>query len=216
MEQPLICTSLRKRLDWAGLASFLLKSNSSCGKWKETQIDTHDVAIPLSSQRVFRAVLISPRDVASTESLNRIERLHNLNGGQDVGLIFLLKDDDAQQNATHALMALQLQLIGNWELPVIPVKSVAAIETSLATLRHQLMATSRKPPGPASSLLPFCSDREPLSNHTINVLTDVASDFKDLLDKLSSNSVFESEIAPLVGPDADKLRCFWTDEYLVD
>ncbi|KAH8160670.1 hypothetical protein CIB48_g7588 [Xylaria polymorpha] len=205
MERPLICTSLRKRPDWASLASLLLKSNN-----------THDVAIPLSSQRVFRAIFISPRDVASTESLNRIERLHNLNGGQDSGLIFLLKDDDAQQNAMHALMTLQLQLIDHWELPVIPVKSVAAIEASLATLRHQLMAASRKPPGPASSLLPFCSDREPLANHTINVLTDLTSDFRDLLDKLSSNSVFESEIAPLVGPDADKLKSFWTDEYLVD
>ncbi|RYC62225.1 hypothetical protein CHU98_g4001 [Xylaria longipes] len=209
MERPLVCTSLRKRLDWAGLAASLLKSN-------KTQLDTHDIAVPLFVQRVFRAILISPRDVASTESLNRIERLYNLNGGQDSGLIFMLKDDDAQQDATHALMTLQLQLAGNWDLPVIPVESVAAVEASLATLRHQLMTASRKPPGPASSLLPFCSDREPLANHTINILTDVTSDFRDLLDKLSSNSVFESEIAPLLGPDAEKLKNFWTDEYLVD
>ncbi|KAI0452773.1 hypothetical protein F5B21DRAFT_482266, partial [Xylaria acuta] len=215
MERPLICTSLRKRLDLAGLAPSLLKSNSSCGKWKETQLDTHDVAISLHSQRVFRAIFISPGDVASSEGLNRIERLYNLNGGQDSGLIFLMKGDDAQQNVTHALMMLQLQLVGNWELPVIPVGSVAAVEASLATLRHQLMAASRKPPGPASSLLPFCSDREPLAKHTINVLTDVTSDFRDLLDKLSSNSVFESEIAPLLGPDAEKLKSFWMDEYLV-
>ncbi|KAI0486424.1 hypothetical protein F4859DRAFT_369790 [Xylaria cf. heliscus] len=216
MERPLICTSLRKRLDWAGLPSSLLRSNSSCGKWKETQIDTHDVAIPLDSQRVFRAILISPRDVASTESLNRMERLYNLNGGQDSGIIFLLKDDGPQQSATHTLMTLQLQLAGNWQLPIIPVESMAAVEPSLATLRHQLMTASRKPPGPASSLLPFCSDREPLANHTINVLTDVTSDFRDLLDKLSSKSSFGSEIAPLLGPDADKLKNFWAEEYLVD
>ncbi|KAI1756518.1 hypothetical protein F4782DRAFT_269114 [Xylaria castorea] len=216
MERPLICMSLRKRLDWAGLAPSLLKSKSSCGKWKETQVDTHDIAIPLNYQRVFRAICLSPRDIASTESLKRIERLYNLNGGQDSGLIFLLKNEDSQQNATHALMTLQLQLVGNWELPVVPVPSVAAVEASLATLRNQLMAASRKPPGPASRLLPFCSDREPLATHTVNVLTDVTSDFRDLLNKLSSNTVFESEIALLLGPDTEKLKSFWTDEYLVD
>ncbi|KAI1739350.1 hypothetical protein F4680DRAFT_449096 [Xylaria scruposa] len=209
MERPLICTSLRKRPGWAGLAPLLLKS-------KETQIDTHDAAIPLNSERVFRVIFISPRDVAATESLNRIERLYNLNGGQDSGLIFLLNDEDGQQNATHALMTLQLQLVGNWELPVIPVPSVATVEGSLATLRHQLMTTSRKPPGPASRLLPFCSDREPLANHSVNVLTDVTSDFRDLMDKLSSDPMFESEIALLLGPDAEKMRSFWIDEYLVD
>ncbi|KAI0553770.1 hypothetical protein F4679DRAFT_435677 [Xylaria curta] len=215
MKQPLICTSLRKRHDWAGLAPLLLKSKSSCGKWKETQIDTHDAAISLSSGRVFRVIFISPRDVAVTESLNRIERLYNLNGGQDSGLIFLLNDEDGY-NATHALMTLQLQLVGNWELPVIPVPSVATVEGSLATLRHQLMTTSRKPPGPASRLLPFCSDREPLANHSVNVLTAVTSDFRDLIDKLLSDPVFEPEGALLLGPDAEKLKSFWIDEYLVD
>ncbi|KAI0863320.1 hypothetical protein F4860DRAFT_512138 [Xylaria cubensis] len=209
MERPLICTSLRKRLDWAGLAPLLLRS-------KKTQIDTHDVAIPLNCERVFRGIFISPRDVASAKTLNRIERLYNLNGGQDSGLIFLLNDEDGQHNATIAFMTLQLQLVGSWELPVIPVPSVAMVEASLATLRHQLMTTCRKPPGPASRLLPFCSDREPLANHSVNVLTDVTSDFKDLLNKLSSDPVSESEIALLLGPDAEKLKSFWTDEYLVD
>ncbi len=56
----------------------------------------------------------------------------------------------------------------------------------------------------------------PLAEHTVNILTDTTSGFRDLLDKLSSNPVFESEIAQLLGDDADKLKSFWADDYLVD
>ncbi|KAK5624675.1 hypothetical protein RRF57_000391 [Xylaria bambusicola] len=108
-EQPLICTSLRKRLDWAALSTSLLHNRSPCGKWKETQLDTHDIAIPLTSQRVFRAIFMSPHDAASSNNLTRIERLYSLNAGQLSGIIFLLKNDDEQENAVYALMTFQTQ-----------------------------------------------------------------------------------------------------------
>ncbi|KAI1190937.1 hypothetical protein F5B17DRAFT_7928 [Nemania serpens] len=218
MEQPLVCTSLRKRLAWAGLPSLLLQSNSSYGKWKETQLDTHDVAIPLSTQRVFRAILMSPPDVASATSASRVERLHSLTGGQNAAIIFLLENGDEQQNAASALMTLQLQLIGNWELPVIPVESVDAVPASLEALKRQLgcPVVSPKLPSPTTSLLPFCSYGTPLADHTVNLITDTTSGFRDLISKISSNTLFDSEIAPLLGEDAHKLRKFWTGDYLID
>ncbi|KAJ2989700.1 hypothetical protein NUW58_g3337 [Xylaria curta] len=220
MERPLVCKSLRKRSDWAGLVPSLLQSSSPCGNWKELQLDTHDVAIPFHSQRVFRAIFLSPQDIASAAdlSLSRIERLYNLDGGQDSGIFFLLKQVDNQQSAVPALMTLQLQLLGKWELPVIPVESVAAVPAIITTLQRQLLSpeASCKASSPAISLLPFCSDREPLAEHTVNILTDTTSDFRDLVDKVSSNTVFESEIAPLLDEDADKFRRFWTDDYVVD
>ncbi|KAI0428824.1 hypothetical protein F5Y09DRAFT_277690 [Xylaria sp. FL1042] len=218
MERPLVCKSLRKRLDWAGLPASLLQNRNSCGKWKETQLDTHDIAIPLNTQRVFRAIFVSPRDVVSASCSNRIERLYNLNAGQDSAIIFLLRHEDQQQSAVHALMTLQLQIVGRWELPVIPVDSVAAVPASLVAIQSQLpsRAANRKPPSPASQLLPFCSDGVPLAEHTVNILTDTTSGFRDLLNKLSSNAMFESEIAQLLGDDADKLRNFWAEDYLVD
>ncbi|KAI1203010.1 hypothetical protein F5X97DRAFT_284591 [Nemania serpens] len=218
MERPLVCTSLRKRLAWTGLPSSLLQSNSSCGKWKETQLDTHDVAIPLPTQRVLRAILMSPPDVASARSTSRIERLHTLTGGQDAAIIFLLENNDDQYNAVSALMTLQLQLIGNWELPVIPVESVATVPASLEAFKRQLScpAISPKGPSPTTSLLPFCSYRTPLADHTVNLITDTTSGFRDLIGKLSSNTVFELDVAPLLGEDADRLRRFWTGDYLVD
>ncbi|KAI1128387.1 hypothetical protein F5Y10DRAFT_240566 [Nemania abortiva] len=220
MERPHFCASLRKRLDWAGLPSLLWKSNSRdlSGKWKEIQLDTHDISIPLTAQRVFRAIFISPRDMASARTLGRIERLHNLNDGQDSGIIFLLKHDDDQQSAVPALMTLQLQLVGNWELPVIPVESVAAVPASLLALRRELVASdaNRKAANPASSLLPFCSDKGRLAEHSVNVLTDMTSGFRDLLSKLSSDAQFVAEISQLLDEDADKLKGFWVNDYLVD
>ncbi|KAI1118920.1 hypothetical protein F5Y14DRAFT_184692 [Nemania sp. NC0429] len=219
MEGPLVCASLRKRSAWAGLTSSLLQSKSSCGKWKETQLDTHDVAIPLPTQRVLRTILMSPPDVALTGSTSRIERLHSLTGGQDTAIIFLLVNDDDQQNAVSALMTLQLKLIGNWDLPIIPVESVVAMPASLEALRRQLVcpvASSPKALSPTTCLLPFCSDGTPLADHTVNLITDTTSGFRNLVAKLSSDTVFESEIAPLLGDDAHTLRRFWTGEYLVD
>ncbi|KAI0102912.1 hypothetical protein GGR51DRAFT_573721 [Nemania sp. FL0031] len=222
MERPLVCISLRKRLDWASLPSLLFQSNSignaSHGKWKETQLNTHDLSIPLATRRAFRAILISPRDVASDGILGRIERLYNLTGGQDAGIIFLLKNNDDEQSAVSTLMTLQLQLIGKWELPIIPVESVAAVAASLSTLRRELVAAgaSQKTPNPATSLLPFCSDRERLAEHSVNIVTDMTSGFKDLLSKLTSDPRFVSEITELLGEDAEKLKGFWKDDYLVD
>ncbi|KAI2635916.1 hypothetical protein GGS21DRAFT_489631 [Xylaria nigripes] len=224
MAQPLICSSLRKRLDWASLPPSLLSmSSNECGKWKEADLNTHDVAVPLctpttSSQRIFRAIFMSPQDVASARSSSRIERLYHVNGGQDVGIIFLLQHEDGRNNAVASLMELQLQLVGNWELPIIPVESIAAVPAGLVTLKRQLVSpvTGQKSPNAASSLLPYCSDTGLLAEHTVNVLTDTTTGFSDLLVKLSSDVVFESEVVPLLEQDANRLRNFWTNEYLVD
>ncbi|KAI1310491.1 hypothetical protein F5Y03DRAFT_41952 [Xylaria venustula] len=218
MERPLICASLRKRLDWASLPAALLQSHSLCGKWKETQLGTHDLAIPLTTtQRVFRAIFLSPSDIATASDSSRIERLYSLNAGQDSGILFLLKHEN-EQSAIHALMKLQLQLVGKWELPIIPVDSVAAVPATLVTIQSHLSSpvANRKPPIPASHLLPFCSDDVPLAEHAVNILTDTTSGFRDLLDKLSSSAEFESEIVQLLGNDANKFRNFWANDYLVD
>ncbi|KAI0515256.1 hypothetical protein F5B22DRAFT_656183 [Xylaria bambusicola] len=218
-ERPLICSSLRKRLDWVTLFTSLLRNHSPCGKWKETQLETYDVAIPLTSQRVFRAIFISSQDAASPDSLARTERLYNLNAGQLSGIIFLLKHDDEQQSAVHALMTLQTQLIsGGWVLPIYPVDSVAAVPAILVTICSQLCspAVNREPASSASYLLPFCSDNVLLTGHTVNILTDTTSDFENLLNKLSTNTVLEPDIALLLGDDADKLRSFWAGDSPVD
>jgi len=104
-------------------------------------------------------------------------------------------------------------------LPIIPVESAAAVPARLLSLQQQLVTGSanREALGPAISLLPFCTgDRQPLAEHTVNILTDITSGFRDLVDKLSSADVSDSEIAQFLGRDTDKLKMFWKDEYMVD
>jgi hypothetical protein len=111
------------------------------------------------------------------------------------------------------------RLVGKWTLPIIPVESVAAVLTTLAILQRQLVpeATNRKASSPASTILPFCTDdKQSLAEHTVNVLTDITSGFRDLLDKLSPKAVFESNIAQLLDEDAARLKNFWGKEYVVD
>lgn len=72
------------------------------------------MAIPLPSsggqpQRVLSAILLSPSDVGKDECRDRIQRLSRLSGGQDVAIVFLLKQEQGQAGATAALMTLQLE-----------------------------------------------------------------------------------------------------------
>ncbi|KAI1433741.1 hypothetical protein GGR50DRAFT_695793 [Xylaria sp. CBS 124048] len=162
---------------------------------------------------------MSPQDVSLARCPSRIERLYNADGGRDAAIIFLLQHESGRENAVGALMTLQLQLVGNWELPIIPVESVATVPATLVTLKCQLVSPVANPrlPNPASHLLPHCSDRGSLTEHTVNVLTDTTSGFRDLLGKLSSeDAVFRSEIAALLDQDANRLQNFFTTEYLVD
>ncbi|KAI0390953.1 hypothetical protein F5Y17DRAFT_468545 [Xylariaceae sp. FL0594] len=226
MERPLICSSVRKRPEWAGLTKALLQSKTACGSWKETQLNSHDMAVPVSTpataetRRAFCGILMTPNDVGTTEGASRIERLYHFGAGKDVGIIFLLKSSNSdQQNAVTALMTLQLEVVKSWPLPIIPVESAAAVPACLAKLRQQLVtaAASRAAPGLAIGLLPFCTaDRRPLVEHTVNILTDTTSGFRDLVEKLSSDDGTDSEICQFLGQEVENLKMFWKDEYLVD
>jgi hypothetical protein len=111
------------------------------------------------------------------------------------------------------------RLINSWPLPTIPVESAGAVPATLLSLQQQLVtgAANQEVLGPASGLLPFCTgDRQPLAEHTVNILTDLTSGFKDLIDKLSSTDVSNSKVAQFLGGDTDKLKMFWKGEYLVD
>ena len=113
--------------------------------------------------------------------------------------------------------------MGNFEMPVIPVHEAAAAPRALQVL-HQRLSTSRgaqqrrasrPPPNPARTLLPYCSDRPPLPEHAVNVMTDITPGFRGLLDGLSTAAGREALVAYL-DADAERAMAFWREEYLVD
>ncbi|KAI6093716.1 hypothetical protein F4821DRAFT_4305 [Hypoxylon rubiginosum] len=222
MSRPLICRSLRGRPDWASLTPTLVQGNGI--KWKEAQLDTHDVAIPLpnpggQSQRALRAILLSPSDVGKDVCRHRIQRLSRLSGGQDVAIVFLLKQEQGQMSAMAAFMTLQLEgsLIGEFEIPVIPVNSVQAVLPNLMAFHRQISTSSgpRKTADPARSLLPYCSDKPPLPEHVVHVLSDITSSTRDLQDTMSTPAG-QMKMAEFLGNNAQNAISFWADEYVAE
>ncbi|KAI0482898.1 hypothetical protein GGR56DRAFT_213477 [Xylariaceae sp. FL0804] len=218
----LICRSMRRRPDWASLPSALALGHHA--SWKEMDLTTHDVALPIPTRRedpsrVLRVVCLSPQQVGSELSRRRVERLCHLNGGRDVAVVLLLGqrlEDDARESPVAVLMRLQLDL-ADWEMPIIPVDSVAAAEATLAAYHRQLVTGGHAAPAPSPvhSLLPYCSDGQPLSEHTVHVLTDITSSLADMLDKIS-DAGSRSELAGYLEHHAESISSFWSEEYLAE
>ncbi|KAH9909402.1 hypothetical protein F4778DRAFT_229441 [Xylariomycetidae sp. FL2044] len=219
----LICSSLRERPDWASLTPALLRSTTP--KWREMKLDTHDMALPLpgglggggSSRRMLRVVLLSPHEVGSVECRGRIQRLYHLDGGRDVAIVLLLKQvADRAESPTAALMRLQLELVGGGsEMPIIPAHSVQDLPASLIAFHRQISigGLPRKTANPAQALLPFASQQR-LSEHAVNVLTDITSDLRGLVEKTTTIGG-QAEIVEYLGEDAEAIISFWKEEYLV-
>ncbi|KAI0898248.1 hypothetical protein F4806DRAFT_352102 [Annulohypoxylon nitens] len=216
-QNPLVCYSLRKRPDWGSFASAVLKANNI--KWKEAQLDTHDAALPIPGQphRALRAIFLSPLDVGTDDCQNRIQRLFHLNGGQDVVIVFLLKQGGGKVNPMEAFMTLQLNL-GEFEMPIIPAHSIEDVPNSLMAFHRQISTTRGGSRGTANQsrlLLPYCSDKSRLSEHAVNILTDITSNFRDLLN-LVSTSDGQTKLIDLLDGDSRSAIAFWEEEYVVD
>ncbi|KAI1208895.1 uncharacterized protein F4807DRAFT_137307 [Annulohypoxylon truncatum] len=216
---PLICYSLRKRPDWATFASAVLQGSNI--RWKEAQLDTHDAALPIPTShgqppRVLRAIFLSPSDVETDNCQNRIQRLSHLNGGQDIVIVFLLKQEEDKVNPMSAFMTLQLSL-GDFEMPVIPVNTVEAVPNSLVAFHRQISTSSgsRRMANPAQTLLPYCSYGPRLSEHAVNVLTDITSGIRDLLD-IMTTPVGRTKVLDLLENDSEGAISFWEQEYVVE
>ncbi|KAI0164872.1 hypothetical protein GGR57DRAFT_215317 [Xylariaceae sp. FL1272] len=224
MDRSVFCSSIRQRQEWAALPRLLLSSQTTLGLWKETRLETHDVAIPLSApgvstRRTFRAIFMSPTDVGSSPNAARIDRLCHLNGGRDIAIIFLLKQDGQQEDSMAMFMTLQLSLIGEYNIPIVPIESIDAMLETLSILHRQLVSptASNTRHNPATSLLPYCSAAAtPLTEHAVNILSEVTSDFQDLLCKISTTATSKFTEGLLLDRDLESLKEFWTEEYVVD
>lgn len=110
-----------------------------------------------------------------------------------------------------------ISLVGNIEMPILPVDSIGAVPTVLLTFHRRLSTSSARPKSakPAHSLLPYCSNTQPLSEHAVHVLTDITSDFRDLLNKMSSPADRET-LEEHLGTEAERVMSFWTTEFLID
>ncbi|OTB06663.1 hypothetical protein M426DRAFT_105677 [Hypoxylon sp. CI-4A] len=187
----------------------------------EAKLDTHDVALPIptasgQAQRVLRAMLLSSSDIGTDECRKRIQRLYHLNGGQDAVILFLLKQEQGQASPMATFMKLQLEL-SEFEIPLIPVNAVEDVAPVLKAFHGQVGANNgpRRVANPAQTLLPYCSDNPPLPQHAVNILTDVTSDVRGLLETMSS-AYGQKKIVDFLGNESENAISFWAKEYVVD
>lgn len=108
------------------------------------------------------------------------------------------------------------RLLDGLEIPAIHVSCVTTAPTAITGFYNQLVAGagSRTRPDPARSLLPYCSDTRRIPEHAVNVLSDVTTGFKDLVDKVATPEG-RRELEGYLGEDAHGIIRFWQEEYPV-
>ncbi|GKT75346.1 LOW QUALITY PROTEIN: hypothetical protein ColTof4_07769 [Colletotrichum tofieldiae] len=208
----------------------------------ESRLNTHDVALPLLQQegRFFRLVLLSPKDVGTAVTEQRLERLFNLNGGRDAAVIFLLDQQGQDANPTVAFMNLQIKrppnsptlcfqvrtvddatssILHKFELPLIPLPSIAALPSALTNLWASLATTqpvASPVQGTSLSLLQhMASGNGPLSEHSANLLSELGRSPREVA-ALAETDQGKARILDLLGPaEGARVLAFLTQEKLV-
>ncbi|KZL81045.1 hypothetical protein CI238_03310 [Colletotrichum incanum] len=214
----MFCSSLRKRPEWTPAIPLMAGSTP---RLQESRLNTHDIALPLPQQqgRLFRLVLLSPKDVDTAVAEQRLERLFNLNGGRDAAVIFLLDQQGQDTNPTVAFMNLQINILHKFELPLIPLSSISALPSALANLRTSL-ATTQPVASPAqTTFLPLLqhmtSGNGPLSEHLTNLLSELGRSPREVA-ALAETDQGKARILNLLGPaEGARVLSFLTQEKLV-
>lgn len=73
----------------------------------ETKLETHDISFPVKIQggiAVFRGILVFPKDVGTSQTKERLERLRLLDGGRSVFVVLLLDGDSSMASLTKLQM----------------------------------------------------------------------------------------------------------------
>ncbi|KAK6587174.1 hypothetical protein PZA11_000464 [Diplocarpon coronariae] len=190
----MFCTSLRNRPEWATVPNTLFSSQTL--KWAEQTLSTHDLTIPLPKSRQhdtlesFLLLALSPSDLiqesGAESAMSRIQRLYHYAGGMNVGILFLLNEKVPKGNGTLAFMRLQATIFPTFDMPIIPLASLASLQTSLSAFQRQVVKTCRSPtstqytPSPATLLLPYCTSNPPVPEHARNVLGDICRNLSDI------------------------------------
>ncbi|KAJ2900508.1 hypothetical protein MKZ38_002413 [Zalerion maritima] len=155
----------------------------------ETQLQGHDFAQSMGRGLFYRVLLLSPHDVKEPDQLRpRLERLNLLEGGQDVGVAFLL----GEGGDVSGMMELQnlLYTIG-LSIQIIPIASLEGFVDAMEAFEAGAKDASywdkhRRPPHHLRDLIPYCTTGDNLTPHTANVLSDVCHSFRDLVGRQRS------------------------------
>ncbi|KAF7892938.1 uncharacterized protein EAF02_000476 [Botrytis sinoallii] len=219
----MFCSSLRKRQQWASLPSILLMEKMP--KWKEATLNTHDLSLPMQSktgeQEFFRVLLLSSIDMQPIANASaRVERLYHQTGGRNVGIIFLLREKDSNDNGLKEFMDLQISLMSTFKMPILPLISVPQILSIVQPFQRQLcVVPSSKRVDAQYELLPFSHVGNTMTEHTRNILSDICHSVPELARTASTTDGPKQLRDWLSEPNPESAQDvidFWKREYLLD
>ncbi|KAF2756603.1 hypothetical protein EJ05DRAFT_512236 [Pseudovirgaria hyperparasitica] len=109
----MFCTSLRRRSSAAPLISTLTLPTPAGLQLIESDLRTHDIAIPISNSKRLLFLIVTPPCVISTsllDTLKRIEHFASLTGGKNCAVLCMLstsstKDNTEASSSTTAALA---------------------------------------------------------------------------------------------------------------
>ncbi|KAL1993237.1 hypothetical protein VTN49DRAFT_3186 [Thermomyces lanuginosus] len=224
--------SLRQRPEWASLGPVLESPATPC--LRESYLENYDFAYPIDGHQETNGQLCAILTLrASLEEAqqqctrSRIERLAEATGhpSKDRAAILLLHHDGAFRSASgrcpvDSLVALQTLVFessaASW-IPIIPVLEPSALLPAIQEHCRSLRRGARRlesPPTTSSmallNLVVSGGRLQPLSQHDVNVVSDLFPTFRDL-----SSAVRRGEgrrlLADYLGePGARSIVEFWT------
>ena len=204
-------------------------------------METHDIAMPMSGNGTIdgggvflRLVLLSALDLKQPQTMERIERLFYLEVGRRCPIVFLLSTND-NDGGMSAFGRLQIEYAHRtsapWNelcakqrprimerfisIPILPLTSVDELPARLEAFRTELLNPRRSklryPGAEAKTLLQHSSLNGPLPELQTEKLTELNTNFGDLLDKMST-AQGQAIVQDYVPDVADRVVRFWTTE----
>lgn len=115
-----------------------------------------------------------------------------------------------------------------FDIPIVPLRNIEELPATMHKFHRSFLQSENATRqnlteaqlqgsgiGAIESLLPYCALMPPLSEHTVNLLTDLTMGFADLSNK-TRHEAGRAEILEFLGDEeANRVIDFWTHEYLL-
>ncbi|TLD24505.1 hypothetical protein E2P81_ATG11841 [Venturia nashicola] len=232
------CNTLRRRPSCSSLFPILLATNDL--PFKESELKTHDLAIPISSQgapRSLRVIIltqssISPEKIDAT--LSRLQHFEYLTGGTDSAIIFPLfpvsgpinaktKASEPFPTALHAFTRTQLFLMDHSiNIPILPLSTPCAlpkvINSFISSLNSSLAVSAMmKPVNAAVDVLHYATGSGSMPQEVYIAMTDMFTSMRDVAGMGMGEETRSRLIQRGLSEDeAEACMQFWVEEWICE
>ncbi|KAE9964272.1 hypothetical protein BLS_008499 [Venturia inaequalis] len=232
------CNTLRRRPSCSGLIPVLLAADGL--PFKESELKTHDLAIPIPSQvnpRSLRVIILTPSSLSPEKmdaTLSRLQHFESLTGGTDSAIMFPLfpapSAIGAKNNASepfpsslHAFTEAQLLLMEqSINIPILPLSAPSSlpkiISSFISSLNSSLaVSTTMKPVNAAVDVLPYATGNGSMSQEVHIAMTDMFTSMRDVAGMGSGEETRRTLVQKgLAEDEAEDCMQFWVEEWICE